>query len=75
MWARNGIVSHDCPKSVITAQSLYFLEQFRYWKQLGGMNANAIEAKTAEAIAVLEEAWRVENQRGEVQKEFTVARK
>ncbi len=66
MWARSGVISAHCPKSVITAQSLYFLEQFRFWKQLGGGNSESMSAKTAEAVVILDEAWRAENQRGEI---------
>ncbi len=66
MWARSGVISLHCPKSVITAQSLYLIEQFRFWKQLGGANPESMSAKTAEAIAALDEAWGVENQHGEI---------
>lgn len=56
----------QCPKSVISAQSLHFLEQFRYWKDSGRGSLSSMEAKTAEAVLVLEQAWRMENERGEV---------
>lgn len=65
MWARGGVIAYHCPKSITTAQSLYFLEQFRIWKEFGGGTPWSLEAKTAEAILVLEEAWRKENERGQ----------
>jgi len=53
-----------CPKSVITAQSLHFLEQFRSWKE-GGGGLWHMDAKDADAVMVLEQAWQMEKQRGE----------
>lgn len=67
IWARGQVSSISCPKSVITAQSLYFLERFGFWKEFGGTSIWSIEAKTADAFLVLEQACRMENQRGEVQ--------
>ncbi|MFL6352381.1 MAG: hypothetical protein ACJ74Z_11105 [Bryobacteraceae bacterium] len=67
VWARGGVFSTQCPKSVITAQSLYFIDQFAFWKEFGGKSIWGIEAKTAEALLVLDQAWRMENQNGEVQ--------
>ena len=57
-------MSFHCPKSIITPQSLLLLEQFRIWKEFGGGAPWALEAKVADAILVLEEAWRKENQHG-----------
>jgi hypothetical protein len=59
------VVSRRCPKSIITAQSLHWLEQFRLWKQLGG-DAWAMEAKSADALLMLEQEWRTETQNGNV---------
>lgn len=50
---------------MITAQSLSFLEQFQWWKKFGGGVSWDLEAKTAEAFVVLEEAWRKEKERGQ----------
>jgi hypothetical protein len=66
VWARAGVFSLQCPKSIVTAQSLYFLEQFGVWKQFGGTSPWSLEAKSAEALALLEGAWRKENQSGEI---------
>ena len=65
VWARRGVLALQCPKSVITAQSLSFLEQFRVWKSLGGGAPWPIEAKAAEAMIVLEQALQTEMERGE----------
>lgn len=65
VWARAGVIACQCPKSIITAQSLSYVEQFRIWKELGGGTPLSIEAKAAEAILVLEQAWRRENEHGQ----------
>jgi hypothetical protein len=63
VWARNSIVSRRCPKSIVTPQSVFFLEQFRWWKELGG-NVWSMEAKSADAVLLLEQEWRTEMQNG-----------
>ena len=65
MWARLGVSSTHCPKSVITAQSLDWLEQFVTWKQIGLVDIEAMDAKTAEALVVLNQAWLEEMRREE----------
>ena len=65
IWAREGVIAFECPKSIITAQSLYFLEQFRTWKQFGGGALWGLEAKTTDAILVLEQAYQKEKERGQ----------
>jgi hypothetical protein len=59
------VLALHCPKSIITAQSLYYLEQFRVWKQFGGENLWSMESKLAEALMVLDQVWQRENQSGE----------
>jgi hypothetical protein len=59
VWARGAVVSERCPKSIITAKSILFLEQFRWWKELGG-DVWSMEAKSAEALLLLEREWRTE---------------
>lgn len=63
MWGRDGIFTRSCPKSAITAESLHFLEQFRWSKRLGAGDIWTLPARTADAFAVLEEAWQKEQQR------------
>ena len=63
VWARREVVSERCPKSIITAKSALFLEQFRWWKELGG-DIWSMEAKNAEALLVLEREWRTEMENG-----------
>jgi hypothetical protein len=53
IWARGNAVSTRCPKSVITAESLHYLELFSIWKQSGGGELWQVDAKTADALLVL----------------------
>ena len=45
------------------------MDRYRVWKQLGGFDVGSLEAKAADALVVLEEAWKKENQNGETNKE------
>ncbi len=65
VWARRGVTTVNCPKSVITPQSAAWLEQFRIWKDFGGGTPWSLEAKTAEAILVLHRALQLEIENGE----------
>ena len=44
------------------SESLYFLEQFQVWKRFGCDDPLSMDARTAEAIAVLDDAWHAEEQ-------------
>lgn len=55
----------QCPKSLISAQSLSLLEQFRIWREFGKGTPWSLDAKTAEAILVLEKALQMEMENGE----------
>ena len=59
VWARRTVTSSQCPKSVVTAASLAWLERFHAWKACGG---DLLErpAKEAEAILLLESELRKE---------------
>lgn len=63
VWTRAGILTTNCPKSLITAQSLAWLDEFFAWKTLGGGIDLAMQAKAVDALIVLERAWQMENQR------------
>jgi hypothetical protein len=54
VWARGKTIAFRCPKSIITAQSLGFIEQFFYWKS-GGGDLWSLDAKSADAILLLQE--------------------
>jgi hypothetical protein len=68
VWARMGVVSMACPKSIITVQSLELLERFSYWKSAGGGSLMNEHAKVADAIVFLNEQWLEEQDNGEIKK-------
>lgn len=67
VWVRGNVFSVQCPKSLITADSLRYLEVFGLWRQLGGVNFESLDAKTSDALMTLQRAWQEENQDGEKQ--------
>jgi hypothetical protein len=69
VWARRNIVSFECPKSSITRQSAYVLEQFKAWKRFGGEISSWIPAKLADALLILNHESKIEGQDGETQKQ------
>lgn len=60
MWARKGVVATRCPKSLITAASRGWIEEYLAWKVLGGADYRTMSARQVDAFLVLEEAWRAE---------------
>jgi len=68
VWARGHVISKHCPKSVITGQSLHWLEIFRFWKSMGAGPVWDMPAKCADALLLLEKEWQKEMENGKVQK-------
>ena len=60
VWGRKGVLTKRCPKNEITASSASWLEAFHQWKLLGGVAFGELDARTADAFIVLEEAYREE---------------
>lgn len=57
VWARYGSATNRCPKTVITADSVAWLDQWAIWRQTGRGVSAEWSAKDLEAMAVLEQAW------------------
>ena len=53
-------MSTQCPKSVISAKSLYFMDLYERWKRLGKGCMLSLDAKSADALMVLEQEWLAE---------------
>jgi len=53
VWARGGVSTTECPKSLISAESLVFLEEFNIWRRFGCGDARRMNARVADAIALL----------------------
>ena len=63
VWARGGVSTTQCPKSLISAESLVFLEEFNIWKRFGCGDAQRMNARVADAIALLEDELKREVER------------
>ena len=62
VWVRGRVSSEECPKSLVTPQSLEWIERFLAWRYSGGGELNGLPAKDADAFLVLENVWREANQ-------------
>jgi hypothetical protein len=51
------LVAKSCPKTVITADSVAWLEQWAVWRQTGKHTPPAWGAKDLDAMACLEQEW------------------
>jgi len=50
----------QCPKSLITAESLSFIDEFQIWKRFGCADVGSMNARTVEALSILESEWQKE---------------
>jgi hypothetical protein len=57
VWAGFGSVSMRCPKNVITAESVAWLEMWNTWRHAGKAAARNWSAKDMDAMAALEQEW------------------
>jgi len=55
VWARGPVATNACPKSLITADSIGWIEQFLAWKRLGMTLDLSTSARQVEAFLILEE--------------------
>lgn len=58
VWIRGQTATEECPKSLMTPQSLEWLEKFFVWKFSGGRNLLQMPARDADALLILEQEWR-----------------
>jgi hypothetical protein len=64
VWARRHVSTDVCPKSLITAQSIGWIEEFFVWKRLGLGLPYTLSARQAEAFLILEEQLSLEGHSG-----------
>jgi len=62
VWARGRISTDECPKSLITPQSIGWVEEFLVWKRLRLALSFDINVRQAEAFLILEEQLELEKQ-------------
>jgi hypothetical protein len=54
VWARKGVATKTCPKSLITAQSVTWLEEYLVRRKLGQKGIDGLDARAVEAFLILE---------------------
>lgn len=58
VWSGKRIATDVCPKSLITARSIGWIEEFFVWRKLGLSLSTDMNARQAEAFLILqEELW------------------
>ena len=60
VWARGNVAVTECPRSLIRAESLEFLERYYAWKISGKKDLTKLSARQAEAFLILENEWKKE---------------
>lgn len=65
VWGRNGCVVRECPRSVISADSLSWLEEYHIWRMCPTTPLTHLEARKAEAFLIIEAERRKEIGNGE----------
>jgi hypothetical protein len=64
VWARKGVGLFECPKSLITAESIGWLEEFSARRRMGSLRLEDLGAREAEAFLMLGELLSLEKQDG-----------
>jgi hypothetical protein len=60
VWSRRDVITTQCPKSLITAESLTLIDEFQIWKRFGCADISAMSARKVEALSILENEWHKE---------------
>jgi len=50
------VIAKQCPKSIVTAESLAWIEEFHAWKLGGGGDYRTWSARQCDAFSTLEQA-------------------
>jgi hypothetical protein len=64
VWARGAVTADACPKSIITAEMLRWIDEYYVWKLSGRTDLRRYPARMAEAFLVLEQELRAEQNNG-----------
>jgi hypothetical protein len=54
VWARRRVSTDTCPTSLISAQSLTWIEQYYVWRSFGPNYPGQLSAREIEAFLILE---------------------
>jgi hypothetical protein len=64
VWARKRVSTDTCPTSLVSAQSLTWIEQFYVWRKLGPSYPGELSAREVEAFLILEQEAQAEESDG-----------
>jgi hypothetical protein len=67
VWGRHGAHAQECPKSLITAESLTLIEEFLAGRRLGMQNGLDMDARKTDAFLILQEEMEREQRNGTTQ--------
>ena len=64
MWGRKRVQSEECPKSLVTGESMALLEEFLVRRRLGIPDSLENEARKTDAFLILRDLMEREEQDG-----------
>jgi hypothetical protein len=67
VWGRKQTHSEECPKSLVTGESLALLEEFFVRRRLGMQDSPELEARKVDAFLILRDEMEREERDGEAQ--------
>ncbi len=65
VWARKRASTMECPKTVVTAESLSMLDTFHAWKILGAADLQEMTAREVDGLMTLEREYQAERKDAE----------
>ena len=60
VWSRKRVIATQCPKSLVTVESLAWIDEFHAWKLCGGGDYRTWSARQWDAFSILEQALAAE---------------
>jgi len=60
VWSRHQVSTDVCPKSLISGQSLAWMEEFFLWRKLGRAWPQDMDARKLEAFLILQQQMEAE---------------
>lgn len=58
VWVQGQMGVDECPKSLVSPESVEFVERFLVWKASGGGGWGELMARESDGFQLLEEEWR-----------------
>ncbi len=65
VWVRGQTGTQECPRSLMSPESVQIVEEFFVWKASGGGKWDELTARQADGFQQLEQEWRAEAVNGE----------